>query len=109
MPLRGNQAVIGAHYGRNEATSGDLLLCLCGRLREQSLAVIGTLRYGEKLLVHHGLTVVDMNTIVGDENARWSTVALRIDVLVEIGERGKERGAGLHHIFARGGGGDDRR
>lgn len=63
-------------------------------------AIVGAL--GERVEIGLGgdVVVVDVDAIVGDEDASRGAVALGIDVLAESVDGGEQGGSGLHGIFA---------
>jgi len=63
-------------------------------------------KHREQLFMGDDLFVVNMNTVVGDENAGRGAVALGVDELVEAADNGQSGGAGLFGVFAGESGGE---
>ncbi len=106
VPLRDDETVVGADHRRDQPACCDLPLGLGGRLREHSLAILGALGDREQLAMHCRLAVVDMHAVVRHENAGGRAVSLRVDILIEVIQRGEKSGPCLHDILARACGAD---
>ena len=92
--------VIVLHDGTDEAAGGEIGAGVRGGFGGDGAVVVGAFDGSEEVGVDSGLVVINMDAVVGDEDAAGGAVGLGVNVLAEAVDGRQQRGFGLHGVFA---------